>query len=79
MELIDNAKEAPKMWSVRLGGGALLAALVQLGLSADALNAALPLWAGLIPESALGYVSALLGTAAIIARVIKQSNLFGNG
>lgn len=66
MKLIPNAKQASKMWSVRLA--ALAAALA-------AAETTLPLWSGVIPDGTFAALSSGLAIAAAVARVIKQANI----
>lgn len=63
MQLVENASKGVKWWSVRLW----IAAIVFQGL-----EQALPLWGNLVSEGTMGTISALLGTAGLIARFIKQ-------
>ena len=63
MQLVDDAKEGSKWWSVRLW----VAAIVCQGLAQ-----ALPLWSDMVPAEVLTTVGALLGTAGLVARFIKQ-------
>ena len=63
MKLIPEAKQAARLWSIRLS--ALSAALA-------AAEASLPLWSGAIPDGAFAVLSSLVAMAAAVARVIKQ-------
>jgi hypothetical protein len=66
MKLIPNARQASKMWSVRLA--AISAALA-------AAEASLPLWSEVIPAGAFAALSSIVAVAAAVARVIKQANI----
>ena len=63
MQLVDDAKEGSKWWSVRLW----VAAIVCQGLAQ-----ALPLWTDIVSAEVLTTAGALLGTAGLVARFIKQ-------
>jgi len=63
MKLIDDAKQAHRLWSVRL---AVLSVLL------GALELALPLWQGLVPTHVFAALSTITIAAAAVARVIKQ-------
>lgn len=66
MKLIPNAKQASKMWSVRLA--AISAALA-------AAEASLHLWSTIIPDGAFAALSSIVAVAAAVARVVKQANI----
>ena len=66
MKLIPEAKQAGKLWSIRLA--AVSAALA-------AAEASLPLWQGLVPDGAFAVLSSVVAIAAAIARVIRQEGL----
>lgn len=63
LELVKDAKEGSKWWSVRLW----VAAIVCQGLAQ-----ALPLWSDLVSAEVLTTLGAVLGTAGLLARFIKQ-------
>ena len=63
LEVVEDAREGSKWWSVRLW----IAAIVCQGLAQ-----ALPLWSDLVSPEVLTTVGALLGTAGLVARFIKQ-------
>lgn len=66
MQLIPDAKNASKLWSIRLAAlSAILAAL----------EASLPMWQGVIPQGAFAALSSTVAIAAAVARVIKQEGL----
>ena len=69
MQLVEDASKGLKWWSVRLW----VAAIVFQGL-----EQALPLWSDMISEGTMGTISALLGTAGLVARFIKQEIKDGN-
>lgn len=66
MRLIPEAKQAAKLWSIRL-------AAISAGLAA--LEASLPLWEGVVPDGAFAVLSSGVAIAAAIARVIRQEGL----
>lgn len=68
MNLIPEAGKAGKMWSVRL---AVLAAAL------GAVEATLPLWQDIIPAGLFAGLSSLVGIAAAVARVVKQTAVSG--
>lgn len=63
MKLLDDVKNAPKWWSMRLMA---IAALVEV------LPQAVPYWSGIIPGDVEKYLTAVLITLAMVARVVKQ-------
>lgn len=64
MKLIDNAKQAWKLFSVQIAGLAVVWAMLPLDQQAAALGLV-----GLAPERA----SAVLGVMFLVARLIKQT------
>lgn len=66
MKLVAGSKEAHKWWSMRL----MAAAAVFEGL-----RAVVPAWSGVLPEGWDVIISAVLITAAMLARLIKQEVL----
>ena len=66
MKLIPEARQATKLWSIRL-------AAVSAGLAAA--EASLPLWSSVIPDGAFAALSSLVAVAAAVARVIRQESL----
>jgi hypothetical protein len=66
MKLIPEAKQAAKLWSIRLA--AISAALA-------AAEASLPLWQGLVPDGVFAVLSSVVAIAAAVARVIRQAGL----
>lgn len=66
ISLIPQARQATKMWSVRL-------AAIAAGLGA--LEPVLPTLSGIVPDGVLGTLSVLSAAGAAVARVIKQHNL----
>jgi hypothetical protein len=66
MKLVDDKHKAHKWWSMRL----MAAAAVFEGL-----RAVVPAWAGILPEGWDVIISAILITAAMIARLVKQEVL----
>ena len=66
MKLIPEAKQAARLWSIRLAAAS--AALA-------AAEASLPLWSGVIPDGAFAVLSSLVAIAAAVARVIRQEGL----
>ena len=63
MKLIPEAKQAARLWSVRLAAAS--AALA-------AAEASLPLWSAIIPDGVFAALSSVVAIAAAVARVIKQ-------
>lgn len=63
MQLLDDAKNAPKWWSMRLMAVAAIA---------EGLQQVVPAWSGLLPGNTEQYLTATLVTLAMLARVIKQ-------
>lgn len=63
MKLTSDAKQAHRLWSVRL---AVIAAALA------AMEASLPLWDGIVPDNVFAAASSAVGVAAAIARVIRQ-------
>lgn len=63
MKLIPEAKQAGKLWSIRLAAAS--AALA-------AAEASLPLWSSVVPDGAFAALSSVVAIAAAVARVIKQ-------
>lgn len=66
IELTKDAKHWHKLWSMRII--ALIPLLV-------ALEAILPLWGVVLPAGLFNALTAIVGTAAAMARVIKQTKL----
>lgn len=62
IKLVDNAAQAYKMWSNR---GAAAAAVF-------ALQEALPIWEGLVPDNVFAYLAAAAATGTIWLRLIDQ-------
>ena len=63
MRLVPEAKQAARLWSVRLAAAS--AALA-------AAEASLPLWESMVPDGAFAALSSVVAIAAAVARVIKQ-------
>lgn len=66
MKLIDNIRQAPRLWSVQLG-----ALLVAWGSLPPDLQAAIVSLVGVPPER----VPAVLGLLVIVARLVQQPAL----
>ncbi|QMV32640.1 hypothetical protein F1_00011 [Ralstonia phage Heva] len=66
MNLIENAGQWHKLWSIRF---ALLSAMLA------AAEAALPLWSGLVPPHVFATLSTLCGIASAVSRVVQQPAL----
>jgi hypothetical protein len=66
MKLVDGSKTSHKWWSMRLMAAAAIF---------EGLRAVVPSWAGILPEGWDVIISAILITAAMIARLIKQEVL----
>ena len=66
MKLVPEAKQAHRLWSVRL-------AAIAAGLAA--LEASLPLWDGVVPDNVFAAASSIVGVCAAIARVVRQEAL----
>ena len=66
MQLNRRAKQAHKLWSIRL---ALAAAAL------GAIEATLPLWQDAVPPGVFAALSSVVGVAAAVARVIKQKGI----
>ena len=66
LKLIDDARQAQKLWSLRL---AIASALF------SAAEAALPMWLDILPQGAYAAVATLLALGAGVARVIRQEKL----
>lgn len=66
MKLTQNAKQAHKLWSVRL---AILAAVM------GAIEATLPLWQSALPDGVFAALASVVGVGAAVARVIKQEGI----
>jgi hypothetical protein len=63
MRLIPEAKQATRLWSIRLA-----AAAAALG----AAEVVLPMWQAMIPDGIFAGLSSVVAIAAAVARVIKQ-------
>lgn len=66
MKLIDDVRNVPKFWSVRL-------AVLSAALSAAEL--ALPMLSQSIPPGVFGALSMVLAISAAVARTVKQEAL----
>ena len=66
MKLIDDVKDAPQFWSLRLS-------VVAAALSA--VEVALPLFETVVPTGVFASLSMLVAVAAAVARVVKQEKL----
>ncbi|QMV32770.1 hypothetical protein 2A_00018 [Ralstonia phage Darius] len=66
MNLIENAGQWHKLWSIRF---ALLSAMLA------AAEAALPLWNGIVPPHVFASISTLCGIASAVSRVVQQTAL----
>ena len=66
MQLNKQAKQAHKLWSIRL---ALVAAAL------GAIEATLPLWQSAVPNGVFAAMSSVVGIAAAVARVVKQEGV----
>jgi membrane protein implicated in regulation of membrane protease activity len=66
MKLIDDIKDAPKFWSVRL-------AIVSAAFSA--LEVSLPMFRTEVEPGTFAILSALVAVLAAVARTIKQESL----
>lgn len=66
MKLTDDAKQAGRLWSVRL---AVLSAAL------GAIEATLPLWQDVVPAGVFAGLSSAAGVSAAVARVIRQEAL----
>jgi hypothetical protein len=66
MKLIPEARQASKLWSVRLAGLTAVLALL------EAVGDMLPLWQGIVPDGHLAVAAAITGSATMLARVVKQ-------
>ncbi len=64
MKLIENPKQAHRLWSMRF---AVLAALF------GALELSLPLWQGIVPPSVFAALSTVSAALAAVSRVVKQN------
>ncbi|HJV52805.1 MAG TPA: hypothetical protein VJ652_15160 [Noviherbaspirillum sp.] len=63
MNLIDNARQWHKLWSVRL---AIITAVF------TALEASLPLWNGQFPPGVFAGIATFTAVGGAIARIVKQ-------
>jgi len=63
MKLVPEAKQAGKLWSIRL-------AVVAAALGAAELS--LPLWDGVVSDGVFAAMSSVVAIGAAVARVIKQ-------
>ena len=66
MQLNRRAKQAHKLWSVRLS---ILAAAL------GALEVTLPLWQPALPDGLFAALASVVGVSAAVARVIKQEGI----
>lgn len=62
VKLVDNAAKAYKMWSNRSAAAAAILAMQE----------ALPIWEGVIPENVFAYLAAGVATAGIYFRLVDQ-------
>ena len=66
MQLIPEAGQATKLWSIRL-------AVISAALAAA--EASLPLWQGVVPDGVFAGLSSVVAVAAAVARVVRQRNI----
>ena len=66
MKLIDDVKNAPRFWSVRLA--ALSAALTAVELT-------LPMFSQVVPTGVFASLSMVVAIGAAVARTVKQDSL----
>ena len=66
MKLIDDVKNAPRFWSVRLA--VLSAALTAVELT-------LPMFSQVVPNGVFASLSMLVAIGAAVARTVKQESL----
>jgi hypothetical protein len=66
MQLIPEAGQATKLWSIRL-------AITSAALAAA--EASLPLWQGVVPGGVFAGLSSVVAVAAAVARVVRQRNI----
>jgi len=66
MKLIDDVRNAPKFWSIRLS--VLAAAL-------SSMEATMPLFRGTLPDGTFAVLSMVVAMAAVVARTVKQERL----
>lgn len=66
MKLIDDAKNAPRFWSVRLA--VLSAALTAVELT-------LPMFSQVVPPGVFASLSMMVAIGAAVARTVKQESL----